>query len=579
VANVRTRHDVTLHRYLTSGVQVEQEGREPAGVTRSQNAVFVMPHDWAAMAQFLSPLVERIDPAVREPQLLVIASDAEVAAAIAASAVRLIEGRDIGVAAATSVARATRLLRLRPAHILVGAPEALLGLVRGAAVKLSSVRMVCIAWADELLVSGASAALETIIAEVPKEAARTVVTSELNPAVDDLLERYARRARRVVASAAVESTEPIPAQYVSVGRETRLTALRRILDQLDPKSAVVFTRDENSNDEVRDLLHALGYGGSDAPIQLAKVAAPGTDLVVLFDLPASREELREAASGATRAVALVQPRQVSSLRALSGGPISALALTETADRARERDAHMRAELSSVLVEGHFGREMLALEPLLDEHDAIEVAAAALQLLERERALRAAAEQASHAAPSSGAASRDRGPMTRLFVNVGARDGVRPADIVGAITNQAEIAGTSVGRVDVRESHSLVEVSTDAADTVIDRVTGTSIKGRRAIARREEERPPRERGEGGSRGPRDERRGPPRERGDRSAGGRPSRDREGGRAPRADRGGPRERSERSEGGRGGPRDRGPRDYSPRERGTRPAGRGPRRGDRE
>ena len=220
MANVRTRHDVTLHRYLTWGVQVEQEGREPAGVTRSQNAVFVMPHDWAAMAQFLSPLVERIDPAVREPQLLVIASDAEVAAAIAASAVRLIEGRGIGVAAATSVARATRLLRLRPAHILVGAPEALLGLVRGAAVKLSSVRMVCIAWADELLVSGASAALETIIAEVPKEAARTVVTSELNPAVDDLLERYARRARRVVASAAVESTEPIPAQYVSVGRET-----------------------------------------------------------------------------------------------------------------------------------------------------------------------------------------------------------------------------------------------------------------------------------------------------------------------------------------------------------------------
>ena len=225
---------------------MEQEGREPAGVTRSQNAVFVMPHDWAAMAQFLSPLVERIDPAVREPQLLVIASDAEVAAAIAASAVRLIQGRDIGVAAATSVARATRLLRLRPAHILVAAPEALLALVRGTAVKLSSVRMVCIAWADELLTADAAGPLETIIAEVPKEASRTVVTSELNPAVDDLLERYARRARRVVAPAAVGATEPIPAQYVTVARQARLTALRRILDQLDPKSAVVFPRDEDS---------------------------------------------------------------------------------------------------------------------------------------------------------------------------------------------------------------------------------------------------------------------------------------------------------------------------------------------
>ena len=547
-------------------------------MTRSQNAVFVMPHDWAAMAQFLGPLVERIDPSAREPQLLVIASDADVAAAIAASAVRLIEGRDIGVAAATSVARATRLLRLRPAHILVGAPEAVLGLVRATAVKLSSVRMVCIAWADELLTSEASGALETIIAEVPKEASRTVVTSELNPAVEDLLERYARRARRVVAPAAVEATEPIPAQFVAVARDMRLTALRRVLDQLDPKSAVVFTRDEGSEHDVRDLLHALGYAGSEAPIHLAKVAPPGTDLVVLFDLPASREELREAASGAARAVALVQPRQVSSLRALSGGSISALALTETADRARERDARMRAELSAVLAEAHFGREMLALEPLLEAHDAIEVAAAALLLLERERALRAAAEHSSHAAPGSAAPRERSGPMTRLFVNVGARDGVRPGDIVGAIANQADVTSASVGRVDIRESHAIVEVATDVVDTVIDRVTGTSIKGRRAIARRDEERPPRERGErgeGGSRGPRDERRGPPRERGERSE-GRPPRDREG-RPPRAGgRGTPRERSE---GGRGGARERGPRDYSPRDRGTRPAGRGPRRGDRE
>ena len=338
-------------------------------MTRSQNAVFVMPHDWAAMAQFLGPLVERIDPAVREPQLLVIASDAEVAAAIAASAVRLIEGRDIGVAAATSVARTARLLRLRPAHVLAGAPETLLGLVRGAAIKLSAVRAVCIAWADELLVSGAAASLETIIAEVPKEAGRTVVTSELNPGVEDLVERYARRARRVVAPAAVEATEPIPVQYVTVSRETRLSALRRVLDQLDPKSAVVVVREEDSQAGVRDLLRALGYG-DEAPVHLAKVAPPGTELAVLFDLPASREELREAAGGAARAVALVQPRQVSSLRTLSGGAVTPLLLTESADRARERDARMRSELTSILGEGTFGRELLALEPLLDEHDAM-----------------------------------------------------------------------------------------------------------------------------------------------------------------------------------------------------------------
>jgi ATP-dependent RNA helicase DeaD len=536
---------------------VEQAGREPAGVSRSQNAIFVMPHDWAAMAQFLGPLVERIDPSQREPQILVIASDAEVAAAIAASAVRVIGSRDIGVAAATSVARASRLLRIRPAQMLVGAPDTLLGLVRAAALKLDAIRTVCMAWADELVTSGATAQLETIMAELPKDAGRTLVTSELNAGVEDLVERYARRARRVVAPAAVEASEPIPVQYVTVARQARLTALRRVLDQLDPKSAVVFTRDEDSEGEVGDLLRSLGYGGADSPVRMTRVAAPGTDLAVLFDLPVSREELRESAAGAARAVALVQPRQIASLRALSGGSVTSLALTDSADRARERDARMRAELGGVLAEGRFGRELLALEPLLDDHDAIEIAAAALQLLERERT--AVAQRAATApAPSGAAAIAARGPMARLFVNVGARDGVRPSDIVGAITNQADTAGTNVGRVDVRESHSIVEVAATVADDVIERVTGSSIKGRRAIVRRDEERPPREGGRPPREGGRPPREGgrPPRE------GGRPSR--EGGRPPR-----PGGRGPAREGGRGGPRDRG----------SRPAGRGPRRGSDE
>ena len=68
----------------------------------------------------------------------------------------------------------------------------------------------------------------------------------------------------MVAPAAVEATEAIPVQFVTAARETRLTALRRVLDQLDPNSAVVFTRDEASESDVRDVLHALGYGGGDA---------------------------------------------------------------------------------------------------------------------------------------------------------------------------------------------------------------------------------------------------------------------------------------------------------------------------
>jgi hypothetical protein len=63
---------VPNHATTSTGVPVEQAAREVAGVTRGQNAVYVMPHDWASIAQFLGPLLDRVDDAVREVQVVII---------------------------------------------------------------------------------------------------------------------------------------------------------------------------------------------------------------------------------------------------------------------------------------------------------------------------------------------------------------------------------------------------------------------------------------------------------------------------------------------------------------------------
>ena len=221
--------------------------------------------------------------------------------------------------------------------------------------------MVCVAWADELVAAGALPSLEALMAELPKDSARTIVTSELTPAIEELLERYARRARRVVSPTA-EGDLPVELEYVSVTPQTRLSTLRRVLDEVDPASCVVFVRDGESTVEVRALLDALGYRGPAATVRTGMAASPGTDLVILFDLPASREELREASGAAARRIALVQPRQLASLRVLAaGGAVKPLTLAESGIRARGRDARMRAELRALLAQGQFGRELLALE--------------------------------------------------------------------------------------------------------------------------------------------------------------------------------------------------------------------------
>jgi ATP-dependent RNA helicase DeaD len=488
------------------GDVVEQDARDTTAVSRSQNAVYVMPHDWASIAQFLGPLVDKVDAAAPDIQLLVITPDSDLAAAAAAAAVKLSEGRDVQIVAATSVGRAARLLRIRPPHIVAGSPEVLVGLLRSATLKLAAVRYVCIAWADELVIRGGAVGLETLMTELPKDAGRTVVTAELSPAVEELLERYARRARRV-AVPATEGAPPTPLEYVSVAAHGRLGAVRRVLDEVDPVSAVVFARDTDSIRDVTEFLGGIGYA-NDESVRVGVSAAPGTALTVLFDLPASREELREAAGAAQRAIALVQPRQLASLRALAaGGAVKPYTLPESGRRARENDARMRDEVRGVLDEAKFGRELLAIEPLLDEFDGIEIAAAALQLLERERQ---AHRTALAALP---AATRDPGNMVRLFITVGSRDNARAGDLVGAFANEGGVSSAEIGKVDVRESFSVIEVSANVADTLIEKMNGATIKGRRAVVRRDEGDRGGERKDRGDRGDRGAR--PPRDRGERS----------------------------------------------------------------
>jgi ATP-dependent RNA helicase DeaD len=511
---------------------VEQDAKEPGGATRSQNVVYVVPHDWASISYFLAPLIERADENVAGLQVLVLTADAEAAAAVAAAAVKMAGGRNVGIVAATAVQRTMRLLKLVPSQVVVGSPETILELVKGSALRLTTLRAVVFAWADSLLGEpGTEEAIATLAADFPKEATRTVATTELTPAVEQLIERYAFRARRVNAGATVDTT-PIAIEYLISSDTGRVATLRRALDVIDPSNAAIFVREEDAQRVVGDFLRSLGYSGPDAPVRLSH-GGGAPDTVVLFDVPASREELTEAMGAkAKRVIALIQPRQLSTLRALAGGGrLRPIALPDVVQRTRSRDELIRAELRAVLSRGGVGRTTLAIEPLLDEYDAVEIAAAAMELLEQERA---------KPRPTAAAAEPrvDEG-MSRLFISAGNRDGLRTGEVVASIGNDAGVPSSQIGKIEIRDSHSIVEVASAAAQTVIDKLTGRTMAGRRIIVRLDQDAG---------------RSGPPRDARPRREG--PPRPREGGRdRPR-------------EGGRDRPRDGGRDRPRPRTGGKRP-----------
>jgi ATP-dependent RNA helicase DeaD len=509
------------------GRVTEHDERETASVGRSQNAVHLLPHDTWAAAGAVATVLERLDRDVVELQVVFVTPDPDAAIAFARAVLATPQLAGLRVIPASSARRATRLLRARPAQGVIGAPTELLELVRTSVLKLEQLRALVLVWADELASDSASTeALEAILAEVPKEASRTIIATRATPEVEQLIERYARRARRV--SEAGGGAQPLPVRYVTTSPWGRLPTLQRVLDELDPELAAVFTRSESTERELRQLLESLGNVGDDAGVRVTRGAPViEAETLVLLDIP-TREELAALTGGATpTVVAIVQPRQLETLRALAAGAsVTPLHASAAPGRARQRLAALRAQLRELLTAGIPAHELVALEPLLEEYDGVEIAAAALRLLERERerVRETATSTAAVAATSSAAPS---GGWTRIFVGAGTRDRVGPGDLVGAIIGESGVTRESIGKIDLRENHSLVEIASADAERVAQALTGTMIRGRRAVARVDRGREQGDRPERGFRGGRGERTGSPR-------GGRDRSDR-GDRGPRRVRG--------------------------------------------
>lgn len=459
---------------------------------RGQNTILTLPHDATAIRQFLTMLLERLDD-LPEPAIqgLVLAPDVETVIAIGRVAAAMDRPADATMLAVPSPKRGLRALRFAVPSMLIVTPDDLLALLKESAAKLDAVRAVVFAWAEDLVATG-DGALATVIAEVPKDAARILVASRLTPDVEAFAERYVRR----IARAAPTLAEPLRASlsYVTVGDATKPSTLRRVLDTIDPEFATVYARTADGARDARAELAGMGAAATGVSV-LTDVVPVDDPVLVLYELPASAGELRVLAGGdgVRQMVALVRARELELLRSFAGSAPRPLILAGPADRARAREAALREEIRATLGDGVPARELLMLEPLLEEYEGVEIAAAAVRLLERAResrppaiatSLRPVAEEA---APSPGART------TRVFVNAGSRDGASARDFVGAIANVAGIPAERIGKVDVRENHTLVELSATDAESVVERLAGATIRGRRIAPRIDRERGPAERG--------------------------------------------------------------------------------------
>jgi ATP-dependent RNA helicase DeaD len=250
-----------------------------------------------------------------------------------------------------------------------------------------------------------------------------------------------------------------------------------------------FCRSDDRAADLGDYLTLHGYvagapGDEGVPVWLgvdALAARPAVQQtadvrVVSYDVPADGDTLDRRHGISADGVVMVLPREVMHLRSLTRRTgYEAIPFPPPTRREPSSIQQLRARLERAL-EGEDGAAYLpVLEPLFERYDPAEVAAAAVALLREPKPQLPDAPAERTTPPASEPAETPA--WAKLFLSVGERDGLKPGDLVGAITGEAGVDGRQVGKIDIRESHTVVEVHDAVARRVIKALNGTTIKGR------------------------------------------------------------------------------------------------------
>ena len=78
-------------------------------------------------------------------------------------------------------------------------------------------------------------------------------------------------------------------------------------------------------------------------------------------------------------------------------------------------------------------------------------------------------------------------MTRLFIGAGRAAGVRPKDLVGAITGEAGVRSREIGSIQISERFSLVEISDGVIDQVMQAMRAGKLKGKKVTVKMDQGR--------------------------------------------------------------------------------------------
>lgn len=329
------------------------------------------------------------------------------------------------------------------AHVIVGTPGRIQEHLKKGSLKLDGLNTLVLDEADRMLDMGFYDAIAEIIGQTPSKRQTLLFSATYPSGIKQLSATFMRDPQQVKAEALHDDSQ-IEQRFYEIDPDDRMNAVERILASFRPETCVAFCFTKQQCQELVDQLSAKG---------ISAMALNG-------DLE-QRDRDQVLAMFSNRSLSVLVATDV----AARGLDIDALDMVINVELARDSEIHIHR----VGRTGRAGKKGIAIS-----------------LVAPSEAHRARAIEERQKAPLNwqplGNLKAQPGeplqpPMVTLCIGAGRKDKLRPGDILGALTGDAGIPGTQVGKIAIFDFQAFVAVERDVARQALNRLNAGKIKGR------------------------------------------------------------------------------------------------------
>ncbi|HCH31973.1 MAG TPA: ATP-dependent RNA helicase [Oceanospirillaceae bacterium] len=468
-------------------------------------------------AAFALPALSNIDLKVEAPQVLVLAPTRELAIQVAEAfqnyASDMRGFHVLPIYGGSSMSGQLRQLQ-RGVHVVVGTPGRVMDHLRRGTLKLDKLKTVVLDEADEMLRMGFIDDVTWILDHTPAERQVALFSATMPAVIRKVANTYLNNPEEIKIEAKTATVSSVTQRYWKAVGTNKLDAMTRILEAEDFDGVIVFVRTKTLTVELAEKLEARGHRASaingDMSQQLRErtiehlkkskidivvatdVAARGIDVarvshVINYDIPYDTEAYvhrigRTGRAGRTgSAILFVAPRERNMLRSIEKATRQTITPMELPSREQvqtRRIDQFKASIDKALEQSDLSIYSDLIEAFVKEREIApeQVAAALAFMAQQDRPLvmeeprKPERRDSRDATPGFG--DEERRPrrerkeetfsgesiaMERFRIEVGHDHQVKPGDIVGAIANEADLSSAYIGRINLLDDHSTVDL--------------------------------------------------------------------------------------------------------------------------